>query len=137
MLLDVLRRNQCTTITAIALLFIFITVPYHSYLTNRDDRFLVTLLNRPEPYAYEYHEAPFSGRAFRIPDRIAARVKGYLRPVTPVTQSYDADVVQGPEMRDGRGTESIPRTIYQTWKTNVVGPKMMAAVSSWIEMNPE
>jgi hypothetical protein len=111
------------------------TDTYPLYTT--DDRYLYGIINHYEENAGEYHDAPFDGRAFHIPDHISPRIKHYIPPVTPVKESYDADVITGPEVRDSVGRHSIPRTIYQTWKTNVVGPRMMAAVSSWIEMNPE
>lgn len=78
-----------------------------------------------------------------MPHHYPARIDGYVAPITPVAQGYDGDrLLFGSALSMGEGGEKsrdslVPRAIYQTWKTDVVGPRMMQALESWIEMNPE
>lgn len=91
--------------------------------------------------AQEVHDAGFDTRAFQISHHLPARVDAYIPANTAVQEAYDADLLAFGSVagvKEDKVTDQlIPRAVYQTWKTDVVGPKMLAAMESWIEMNPE
>lgn len=82
-------------------------------------------------------DAPFDGPAFRIPHYLAARVGHWTAPAVLAHEGYDAERVYWPKRQLKKRGPMVPRMIYQTWKTDVVGPRMMQAMGSWMEMNPE
>lgn len=129
-----LRRLAVPVLIVAPLLYIAV---YWSGLYISDDRLVTQFLDKTSSNGRAYSGATFDGPAFWIPHHIPARIDKYLAPVTPVKHAYDADLIVGPEGGLPEIGPLIPRTIFQTWKTNVVGPRAMAALSSWQEMNPE
>lgn len=136
-----LLRYAIPTSILLAIILYYADAPSHipalTFLPSPDTNFITSLLTTSTSAA-EYYGAPFGGRAFQIPHRLKARVDAWIPPVFAVEEGYDVPVLVGPEAGSGEKMGPlIPRVIYQTWKTDVVGVKMMQALTSWIEMNPE